>query len=316
MRAIAAALLGGLVALGAAGEAAAQPLERQRQQVITIGTGPMRGSYYPTARAICRVVNRELRAQNIRCSAEPTYGSVYNLEMMQSGDLDFALAQADVQHQAMNGAGAWAQRPFVTLRSVFPVFEESVALVAAPGSGIEGIEDLRGKRLNAGVAGSGTRATWDAIAAVAGWQGAERVRVMETGDVAGSLCAGRLDAAATVGFHPVAAVRNELAACATRLVPLDGALRDRVIARHPYFRRAEIAAAAYGGGAAVQTIGMRTDFVTSTAINPRIVAAFLRAVLANRDELAAVLPALAGWNPAAAADMLAPLHDGARQAAR
>jgi TRAP transporter TAXI family solute receptor len=294
--------------------AAAQTLDRPRQTIVTIGTGPIRGSYYPTARAICRVVNRELRAQNIRCSAEPTYGSVYNLQMMQTGDLDFALAQADVQHQAINGVGEWAQRPFVTLRSVFPVFEESIALVAAPGSGIAGIKDLRGRRLNAGVAGSGTRATWDAITAVAAWQGNERVLLIETGDAANALCGGRLDAAFAVGFHPVAAVRAQLAACATRLVPIEGPLRDRVIARHPYFRPAAIAAAAYGTAAPVQSIGMRTDFVTSAATDPRLVAAIQRAVLANREELAAVLPALSGWSPGSAAGMLAPAHEGARGA--
>jgi TRAP transporter TAXI family solute receptor len=306
----AALLLAGLALLGAALPAAA--VERQRQHIVTVGTGALRGNYYPTARAICRVINRALRSENIRCSAEPTYGSVYNLQMMQSGDLDFALAQADVQHQALNGAGEWSQRPFVTLRSVFPVYEESVALVVAPDSGIADASGLRGRRLSAGVAGSGTRATWDAIAAVAAWQGNERVRFVETGDTPGALCGGRLDAAVTVGFHPVSAVRSELAACATRLVPIDGALRDRVIAHNPYFRAAVIPAAAYGNPAAVPTIGMRTDFVTSAATDPRIVAAFLRAVLANREELAATLPALAGWNPGAASDMTAPLHEAAR----
>ncbi|WP_137177407.1 TAXI family TRAP transporter solute-binding subunit [Roseomonas sp. AR75] len=300
----------------ALGALPAQAVERQRQHVVTIGTGPMRGSYYPTARAICRVVNRELRGENIRCSAEPTYGSVYNLQMMQTGDLDFALVQADVQHQALNGVGEWAQRPFVTLRSVFPVYEERVALVAAPGSGIGGVADLRGRRLYAGVAGSGTRATWDAIAGVASWQGDERVRLVEAGDIAAALCGGRLDAALTVGFHPVSAVRRQLDGCSTQLVPIAGALRDRVVERHPYFRATDIAAAAYGTAAAVPTIGMRTDFVTSTATDPRIVAAFLRAVLSNRAELREIMPAFAAWNPGAGTDMIAPLHPAAQQGAR
>jgi TRAP transporter TAXI family solute receptor len=298
--------------LAGAAPAMAQPV-RARVDLVTVGAGPLRGTYYPVARAICRVVTRELAARNIRCSPEPTFGSVYNVQMMQAGELDFALVQADVQHQALNGAGAWAERPFRGLRSVFAVYDEAFVLVGAAGAQLRGVEDLRGRRVATGVAGSGTRATWDALAGVMGWQGNGRgVRSVETADIAAALCGGALDAAVAVGFQPIPAVRAELAACSNQVVPVQGEAVARLTAAHPYFRRFTIPAAAYGTPGDIETFGMSSDFVAAARTDPAIVTAVTRAVLDNIEELAAMSPALARLDRRRlATGLTAPLHPAA-----
>lgn len=311
---VALAALAGL-ALGAAPGAVAQT--RQGETIVTVGTGAMRGTYYPVARAICRVVNRELRAQAIRCSAEPTFGSVYNIRMMQAGELDFALVQADVQYQARNGLGPWQGAPYAGLRSVFAIYDEAFLAVAAPGLEIRGPADLRGRRISAGVPGSGTRATWDALAPVLAAQGAERLRMVEGGDVAAGLCGGALDLAATVGFHPAAAVRAQLAACATQPLPVRGATVDQLVARHPYFRRVLIPAAVYGTPTDIETFGMSSDLVTSTRMDPALVAAITRVVVENLEEIALQSPALGRLQlRGLPAGLTVPLHPGAEQVFR
>jgi uncharacterized protein len=47
---------------------------------------------------------------------------------------------------------------------------EFVALIARQEKGASGLEDLKRARINVGVAGSGTRATWEAIELAAGWR--------------------------------------------------------------------------------------------------------------------------------------------------
>ncbi len=315
MRALLAGLLAALVGLGAA-PASAQP--RQPERVVTVGTGAMRGTYYPVARAICRVVNRELRAERIRCSAEPTFGSVYNLRLMQAGELDFALVQADVQYQALNGQGPWQGAPFAGLRSVFAAYDEAFVLIAAPGIDLRTLADLRGRRINPGVPGSGTRATWDALAPVLAAAGVERLRLQEGGDVTTALCNGTLDLAATVGFQPSAAIRATLASCPTSLVPLRrGPLTEQLFARHPYFRPVLIPAATYGLPADIETFGMSSDFVTSTRVDARIVGAIARVVADNIEEIALQSPALARLRlRTLAAGLTAPLHPAAEAAYR
>jgi uncharacterized protein len=299
--------------LACAVPAAAQQPQRPRLDVVTVGSGPLSGTYYPVARAICRVVNRELSARNIRCSPEPTFGSVYNVQMMQAGELDFALVQADVQHQALNGAGEWVGRPFRGLRSVFAVYDEAFVVVGAAAAGIRGIEDLRGRRVATGVPGSGTRATWDALVGALGWQNAGRGRSAEATDIAAALCAGTLDAAVAVGFQPIAAVRAELAACGNALVPVSGAAVQRLTAAHPYFRPTTIPAAVYGTAADIETFGVSSDFVAAARTDPEIVAAVTRALLDNVEELARRSPALARLDRRrlVGAHLVAPLHPAA-----
>ena len=310
MRRLGLALLVGLV-LAAAAPAASEA--REPQTVVTIGTGPLRGIYYPVARAICRVVDRELRAERIRCSPETTFGSVYNVEMLQAGELDFALVQADVQHQALAGIGRWAGQPVAGLHAVFGVFEEGFVVVAGPGADIARIEDLRGRRVATGVPGSGTRATWDALAAQLGWTGADRVRAPGSSNFAEGLCTGSIDAAVAVVFHPTPAMRDQLAACATRLVPVTGPALDRLLAEHPYFRRLTIAAGVYGTPSAVETFGVASDFIAGPRANPRIVAAIARVVAAHAEELSTQVPALAqfGMRGLPGPGLTAPLHPAA-----
>lgn len=310
MRRLACALL---AALALATAVPTEARAREAQTVVTIGTGPLRGIYYPVARAICRVVNRELRAERIRCSPETTFGSVYNVEMLRAGELDFALVQADVQHQALAGLGRWAGQPAPGLRAVFGVFEEGFVIVASPAAGIARVEDLRGLRVATGVPGSGTRATWDALAAQLGWQGADRVRAPGSSNIAEGLCTGAIDAAVAVAFHPTPALRDQLAACATRLVPVTGPALDRLLAEQPYFRRVTIGAGVYGTPGAVETFGVASDFIAGPRADPRIVAAIARVVAANVEELSAQLPALGqlGQRGLPGPGLTAPLHPAA-----
>ena len=86
----------------------------QAQQFISIGTGGVTGVYYPTGGAICRLVNKDRKKHGIRCSAESTGGSVYNINTTRAGELEFGVAQSDWQYHAYNGTSKFRIR--VSLR--------------------------------------------------------------------------------------------------------------------------------------------------------------------------------------------------------
>jgi len=54
------------------------------ESFVSLGTGELNGVYYPVGKAICEVVNRDLRTHGVRCSPETTPGSVYNIEALRS----------------------------------------------------------------------------------------------------------------------------------------------------------------------------------------------------------------------------------------
>jgi TRAP transporter TAXI family solute receptor len=98
-----------------------------------------------------------------------TPGSVYKVEALRDGELEFALVQSDVAYDAYHGTGAYTEAPFPALRSVLALHSELVTIVAR--AGIHELSDLAGKRIVAGPAGSGSRATWEAMVKALGWKG-------------------------------------------------------------------------------------------------------------------------------------------------
>ena len=73
---------------------------------VTIGTGSVTGVYYPAGGAIARLVNEQRGTTGIRMSVESTPGSVFNINAVLEGQMDFGIAQSDRQYQALNGLAA------------------------------------------------------------------------------------------------------------------------------------------------------------------------------------------------------------------
>jgi TRAP transporter TAXI family solute receptor len=70
-------------------------LEAFSRTFVTIGTGGVTGVYYPTGGAISRMVNKKSTEYGIKATVESTAGSVYNINAVLSGDLEFGVAQSD-----------------------------------------------------------------------------------------------------------------------------------------------------------------------------------------------------------------------------
>ncbi|MEO0809139.1 MAG: TAXI family TRAP transporter solute-binding subunit, partial [Pseudomonadota bacterium] len=95
-----------------------------QQKFISIGTGGVTGVYYPTGGAICRLVNRGRKEHKIRCAVESTGGSIYNINTIKAGELEFGVAQSDWQYHAYKGTSKFKDNPFPDIRAVFSVHPE------------------------------------------------------------------------------------------------------------------------------------------------------------------------------------------------
>ena len=147
---IAAVFVVGLVAIDSAPVAA-------ETKYVTIGTGGVTGVYYPTGGAIGKIVNQKRKEYGIRVTVESTGGSVFNVNALEAGDLEFGIIQSDRQYQAVNGMAEWEGKKVEKLRAVFTIHPETFFLVAASDAGINSYEDLKGKAVGVGNPGSGQR---------------------------------------------------------------------------------------------------------------------------------------------------------------
>jgi TRAP transporter TAXI family solute receptor len=281
--------------------------------LVSIGTGELNGVYYPVGKAICAIVNQDIRAHGVRCSPETTPGSVYNIDALRSGELDFAIVQSDVQYAAYNGRSVWLGHPFTNLRSVVPLYSELVTVMARADSTIHNLADLAGRRVSVGSRDSGTRATWDAIEAELGWHGRDQVHPVElrTQAAVSALCNGVIDASLVIVGHPSAAITAQREACATSFVAVEGNAIDKLLHDHPYYRLGTIGTA-YGLTVSIQTFGVRATLVTSASIDTHVVAAVAKAFLTHRSELQSLLPSVALDRTEDEEDTVAPLHPGAK----
>jgi len=290
------------------------------QEFISIGTGGVTGVYYPTGGAICRLVNKSRKEHGIRCAVESTGGSVYNINTIKAGELEFGVAQSDWQHHAYNGTSKFeGDAAFPDIRAVMSVHPEPFTLIVRGDSGITGFADLAGKRVNVGNPGSGQRATMEVVmdAYGIGMDDLALATEYKGSEMAKQLCDGNIDAMIYTIGHPAAAIKEATTTCDAQLVSVTGAEIDKLVADNPFYRVATIPGGMYKGtDGDTTTFGVGATFVTSASVPEDVVYIVSKSVMENIDDFRGLHPAFANLDPAqmVADGLSAPLHDGAMKA--
>ncbi len=286
------------------------------QQFISIGTGGVTGVYYPTGGAICRLVNKNRKQHGIRCSAESTGGSIYNINTIRAGELEFGVAQSDWQYHAYNGTSKFADKgKFDKLRAVFSVHPEPVTIIARADAGIDQLSDVKGKRLNIGNPGSGTRGTWEVIEEALGWQRSDLklAAEMKSAETGQAVCDGKIDAYFWLVGHPSALTQESLATCDAKLVHARGSAIDKLVKDNSFYRKASIPAGMYNNKEDIQTFGVGATFVSSADVPDNVVYTVVKAVFENFADFKKLHPAFANLKETEmiSDSLSAPLHPGA-----
>ncbi|MGH0219315.1 TAXI family TRAP transporter solute-binding subunit [Sinorhizobium meliloti] len=300
-------------ALFFSGSAAAQ------QKFVTIGTGGVTGVYYAAGGAICRLLNKDRKTHGIRCSVESTGGSAFNVNTIKEGELDFGMAQSDVQYNAMKGEESFKEGgAHADLRAVFSIHPEPFTVLAHPNAGVTKFEDLKGKRFNVGNPGSGTRASMERLLGAMGWTLADfsLASELKADEHGPALCDGKIDGFFYGVGHPSANIQDPTTTCAAKLVPLTGEVVDKLVADNPYYAKATIRGGLYNNNPEdTETFGVLATLVTSANVPEESVYALTKAVFENFDEFKSLHPAFANLEPAKMIKdgLSAPLHPGAEK---
>ncbi|MCG8337522.1 MAG: TAXI family TRAP transporter solute-binding subunit [Proteobacteria bacterium] len=288
-----------------------------KYKYVTIGTGGVTGVYYPTGGAIAKMVNVKKKQYGIRATVESTGGSVFNINAILAGDLEFGIAQSDRGYQAWYGVADWKKAGKQTkLRSVFSIHPESITLVVAAKSGIKNCKDLKGKRVSVGAPGSGTRKnsidalstcglTLKDLGTVEGLKSAEGSKMIQDDRIDGFFF--------TVG-HPNGSIKESAAGrIKVQFVPFTntGSLLDK----YSYYANAAIPVSSYPGvknSSDVATFGVKATLVTSADVSEDVVYAVTKEVFENFDRFKKLHPAYANLKKEQMLEGLtAPIHKGA-----
>ncbi|HVL34542.1 MAG TPA: TAXI family TRAP transporter solute-binding subunit [Burkholderiales bacterium] len=122
-------------------------------QNISIGTGGTGGVYYPLGGGIAAVLSKHV--PGIQATAEVTGGSVANLQLIGTGKPYLGMTMADAGLDALKGEDRFKGKP-VPVRTLMVMYPNRMHVVTIEGTGINRIEDLKGRRVSTGSGGSAT----------------------------------------------------------------------------------------------------------------------------------------------------------------
>ncbi len=265
---------------------------------VTVGTGGVTGVYYPTGGAICRMANKIKKETNIRCSVESTGGSVYNVNTIKAGELDFGIAQSDVVFQAYNGTGKFEGKAYKDLRTLMTIYPELLTFVVRKDSKIKSLMDMTNKRINIGNPGSGQRNTTDVLFNSSPKLDVKNLKIameLKAAEMPTALKDNKIDGYFYVVGHPTANVKDAANSVNIDLVniseenfpPLKQILKD-----HPYYGTGTIPKGMYKGvDHDTKSFGVKATLVTSANMSDTAVTAILRSILENFDAFKKLHPA-------------------------
>ncbi len=289
-------------------------------EFVTIGTGGVTGVYYPTGGAIAKIVNEKRDVYNIRATVEATGGSVFNVNAVSQGDLEFGVVQSDRQYQAINGLAEWKGAPKKNLRAVFSIHPETFFIVASEASGIKKFTDLKGKRVAVGNPGSGQRQNFLDILEMYGMKHADFAAAedLKPAESPKMLQDGRIDAFIYTVGNPAGMIKESTAgAQKVRFIPIDDDKMDMLIKKYPYYVKAKIPMSFYEQALNkedVPTFAVKATFVTSSEVPEKVVYAVTKEIFDNLDKFKALHEAFSGLAKEEMVQGLsAPLHPGAQK---
>ncbi len=292
--------------------------DAQKTNFVTIGTGGVTGLYYPTGGAISRMLNKKFDEFKIKATVESTSGSVFNINAVLKGDMEFGIAQSDRQYQAYHGKAEWSEAgEQKNLRSVFSIHPEPITLVVSEKSGIKNISDLKGKRINLGNPGSGQlQNSKDVLAAAQLFEHDLTAEYVKAVEAPGLLQDERLDGFFYTVGHPAGNIKEATSGrIKVFIVPITGDAIDTMLEKYPYYTEAIIPHEFYPRALNtedIETIGVNATFVTSKDVDENIVYAVTKIVFENFDDFKSLHPA---YKVLTKENMLkgltAPIHRGA-----
>ena len=289
------------------------------QNTFTIGTGPVTGVYYPAGGAICRLVNKARDNHGVRCVAESTAGSVFNLNAIRNSEMELGVVQSDWQFHALNGSASFKPAgPFPELRSLFSIHSEGFTVLVRRNAKIKTMKDLKGKRVNIGSPGSGLRATMEVVMEAYGWTTKDFSAATEFKpvDQMQALCNNKVDATIYVVGHPNGAIQEATVACDTMILEVAGPEIDKLIAENSFYAPTVIPGGLYDRNADdIRTFGVKATLVSSAAMSADVVYEIVKAVFDNFEEFRNQHPAFTYLDPKQLplSGNSAPLHPGAER---
>jgi uncharacterized protein len=301
------AVLVGLAACGGGGGGGGG--DSRRLSIATGGTG---GVYFVYGGGLAKQISSSL--EGYEATAEVTSASVDNMTLIGDEKSALAFTLADTAGDAVQGKGSFKEKvPAQALARLYTNYTQVVTVA----SGIDDVEDLKGKRVSVGSPNSGTEVIALRILEAAGLDPAADIKRQQLG-VAESVQAvkdGALDAFFWSGGLPTAAVTDLANSRKISLVPTDRHTEHLKSQFGDVYGTSSIKGGTYKGVADdVATVAVPNYLVVNRSMNEDLAYQLTKLLFDKKAELSQVHPEAKNLDLATAQDVVPlELHPGARR---
>ena len=273
-------------------------------------TGGEQGTYYRFGGVLAgKIAEANGTALNVVSSE----GSKANIEALQSGAAKIGFAQSDVLGYAVEGTRLFDKKAD-KISVIADLYKEQLQIVTMDPT-LKSVEDLKGKNVSIGAAGSGVY--FNAIDCLAAYDMTEediKPTYQSFGDSTEALQDGKIDAAFVVAGAPTTAVTSLAATKPVYLVSIDDEHVEKLIAASPYYSKNVISKDAYNTPEDVQTVAVGAVVIANNDVSEADVYNFLYGVFEHVDEITAAHAKGAELNLDFAASVTSvPYHPGAKK---
>ena len=266
---------------------------------LTFATGGTGGVYYPYGGGIANLLSSELEGTTV--TVQETNASVDNMQLLASGQAQLAFGLGDVVSDAANGQNTFTEPlPICSLGNIYNNFTHVFTTAA---TGINSIEDLRGKRVSPGAVGSASEVTADRIMQAAGLDPQADIERAQLGvaETVAAIQDGTVDAGFWSGGLPTGAIVELANNADLVLIPTAEYVDEMAEQYGDYYFAEDIPANTYEGQteASPQVVSPNI-LVVRDDMDEQLQQDITRTIFENKEQLLTVHPAAEELDPATA----------------
>lgn len=277
---------------------------------ISIGTGGTGGIYYPYGGGVAQIWSKNVKG--VKAVAEVTGASVENVKLAHKGETVIGEVMGDVAAAGYNGLSKFKGKKHDIL-SMAIMYPNILHVVALKKSGINNIEEVRGKNISTGSPGSGTNFMAESVL------NALEIPVTDFKDSRLSFTesANALrDSTIKVGIWSVGPGTSSILDLSTtheiNILPFTPEQTNKILTAKPTYSAVDLAGGIYRGvDTTVPTIGVWNVMICQKSLKTDLVYKLAKALFENNAYLKKIHPSAAYTTPENTVKYSSiPLHPG------
>jgi TRAP transporter TAXI family solute receptor len=281
-----------------------------KERYVVHATGGTAGTYFPIGGAMAELQNKYMKG--VKATAEVTGASLENLRLIEKNEAQFAQISAPSVYMAYYGKEPFKQ-PLRNILGVMAMHPSHLQVVVLKESGINSIEDLKGKTVNVGAPGGANFVySWDMLHTY-GFKDKEIKAVYLTfAEAVKAMKDGNIDCTIVVSSVPNPAVTDLSTTRNIKLLEVKEEMLDRLVKKLPYYVKTKIYAGSYRGlDKDIWSMTTMNEVICNKNLEDQFVYDSLKLWFDHRDYLIKVHPVVKYMTKELGPKVSIPLHPGA-----